>query len=149
MITIQGRPVIAGKGTGKALVTRMPINFTAAFTKPANILPGRRSAINDHHHDLFKKKLKGAVLVFPACIGSTYTGMMILQLIDYGVAPAAIIVQNADSLLISGVVLGDVWLERSFPVIEYQSDDIFDKVQNGDKIEVDGATGKINIYKGA
>ena len=145
MIEIQGRVVLPGRGTGPALVTRMPINFTAAFTKPANLIPSRRSAINDHHHELYKKRVKNTVLVFPAAIGSTYTGMMIMQLIFDGAAPAAMIVQNADSLLTSGVVLGDVWFNRSFPVIEYANDDIFEKIHNGDKVEIDGSTGEIKI----
>jgi predicted aconitase with swiveling domain len=145
MTVIKGRPVVRGKGTGPALVTRMPINFTAAFTKPVNLLPWKKSAIMDAHHELYNKPVKGMVLVFPACIGSTYTGMMLMQLMYDRVAPAAMVVQNADSLLTSGAVLGDVWFDRGVPIVEYESDDIFEKIRNGAQVEVDGVTGEIKL----
>ena len=80
--------------------------LTASFTKIKNILPFYRSQFQDRHHDFFKKDAKGKVLVFPSVIGSTYTGMVLLELITNQRAPAAMIVQNADSLLVSGPVLG-------------------------------------------
>ena len=44
------------------------------------------------------------VLVFPSCIGSTHTGLVLLDLVSMGRGPAALVVQKNDSLLISGVV---------------------------------------------
>ncbi len=61
MNTLTGRGVFGGRGSGPALVTRMPMNFTAAFTKLANLLPSKRSEIQDRHHELYKKKIKGKV----------------------------------------------------------------------------------------
>jgi len=135
-----------GKAGGPALVTRMPINFTAAFTKVGNSIPGRRSIIMDRHHDLYKQNIKGSVLVFPACIGSTYTGMVLLELMYGGNSPVAIVVQHADSLLVSGFVLADVWFDCGVPVVEYPSDDIYDLIKNGDNVEVNGDTGEIKVF---
>ena len=113
METLQGKPFVGGHGKGRAMVTRMPMNFTAAHTKPANLVPGWLSRVHDRHHDLYKKKIKGAVLVFPACIGSTYTGMVLLELMYRRTGPAAIIVQEADSLLVSG----QMHFGHSFPAL--------------------------------
>ena len=60
------------------------------------------------------------MLVFPSCIGSTHTGLVLLDLVSMGRGPAALIVQRNDSLLISGVVLSDVWFGRRIPVVEYE-----------------------------
>jgi predicted aconitase with swiveling domain len=61
-------------------------------------------------------------------------------------APAAIIVQDADSLLISGAILADVWFKSGIPVVEYNVPDLFDKIRTGDTVEVSGDTGDIKIY---
>ena len=145
MITIKGKGIFGGRAGGPALVTRMPMNFTAAFTKLANLLPGKRSEIQDRHHELYKKKITGKVLVFPAAIGSTYTGMVLLQRMYEKGSPAAMIVQRADSLLVSGAVLAETWFSRGVPVVEYGSDDLFEKIKTGDRVEVDGKTGEIKV----
>jgi predicted aconitase with swiveling domain len=145
MNTIKGRVMVDGHGEGIALVTRMPMNFTAGFTKGGNILPGMRSAFMDRHHELFKQKIKNRVLVFPACIGSTGAGGVLLELMYGGEAPAAMIIQRADSLLVAGAVLGGVWFDRVLPVVEYASDDIYQKIRTGDRVIVDGSTGEIRI----
>ncbi|OHD64435.1 MAG: hypothetical protein A2176_00515 [Spirochaetes bacterium RBG_13_51_14] len=126
----------------------MPMNFTAAFTKGGNILPGMRSAFMDRHHELYRQKVKNRVLVFPACIGSTGAGGALVELMFAREAPAAMIIQRADSLLVAGAVIGDVWFGRGFPVIEYGSDDIYEKIHTGDHVEVDGTTGEIRIITG-
>jgi predicted aconitase with swiveling domain len=145
MNVMKGLPILGGRATGPAIVTKMPINFTASFTKPKNLIGRWRSQIQDRHHELYGHDVKGGVLVYPATIGSTYTGMILLELIHHDCAPAAIIVQRADSLMVSGPILGDVWLDKGIPVVEYESDDIFEKVSSGDRLEVDGDTGEIKI----
>lgn len=145
MITLAGRGVVGGKASGPALVTRKPMNFTAAFSSPINLFPGRQSEIRDRHHELFTHKIKGTVLVFPACIGSTFTGMYLMQKMCDGQAPAALIVQNADALLVSGAILAEVWFQCGVPVLEYPGADLFEKIKTGDRVEVDGATGEIKV----
>ena len=145
MKTLQGKGITGGRGDGPALVSRMPLNVTASFTKLANLLPGRNSQIRDQHHDLYGQKLRGTVLVFPSCIGSTYPGLLMLELIKDDEAPVAMIVQQADSLLVSGLVLADVWFGKKVPVVQYESDDLFDQVATGQRVEVDADTGTIRI----
>jgi len=125
MKTLKGKSYVSGSAGGKALVTQMPINFTASFTSPVNILPGRRSEIRDRHHDLFGKKIKGRVLIFPAAIGSTFTGMVLLDLMFEKIAPCAMVVQKADSLLVSGSILANVWFKKGIPIVEYEKADLF------------------------
>ena len=145
MTSLKGKVMNPGKGKGRALVTKMPINFTAAFTKPVNLIPMKRGEIQDRHHDLYKKNIQGSVLVFPACIGSTFTGMVLMQLMVEGRGPAAIVVQNADSLLVSGAVLADAWFEMGVPVVEYKPGDLYEKIKTGDLVEVDGESGEIKV----
>ena len=142
---LHGKSIIAGRAQAQALVTQVPMNFTAAFTKLQNLPPWRRSEVQDRHHDLYQVPVKGKVLVFPAAIGSTYTGMVLLNLFYYGVGPVAMVVQNADTLMTSGVILADVWYGKGVPVVEYSGDDLYEKIRSGDLISVDGETGKIQV----
>jgi len=143
-----GKSYVGGKGAGPALATASPFSITASFSKPVNMLPWRRGEIMDRHHDLFGKNLDGTVFIFPACIGSTYTGMMLMELLRTGHGPAAIVVGQADSLLVSGVVLAEVWFGKGIPVVEYDTEDLMGKVKTGEMIEVDGDTGTIKIAVG-
>jgi predicted aconitase with swiveling domain len=136
MSGFQGKVMLTGRGAGPALVTAMPMNFTASFTKPMNLIPSRRAQVMDRHHDLFKKNIEGSVLVFPACIGSTFTGMVLMQLMVEGHAPVAMIVRHADPLLVSGAVLAEVWFKKGVPVVEYRGDDLFARIKTGDWVEV-------------
>jgi len=147
MQTLTGHVVIKGFGSGQALVTQIPINFAAALAGVSSIIPGKRGVIQDRHHELFQKNIKGKVLVFPACIGSTFTGMVLMQLMYKKEAPAAMITQNADPLLVSGAILADVWFKCGIPVVEYKAEDLYGNIHTGDMVEVNGDTGEIKIFK--
>jgi len=146
MQTLTVDVVVKGFGSGQALVTQKPINFAAALAGVSSIIPGKRGVIQDRHHELFQKNIKGKVLVFPTCIGSTFTGMVLMQLMYKKEAPAAMIIQNPDSLLVSGAILAEVWFSCGIPVVEYREKDLYDKIHTGDTVEVNGDTGEIKIY---
>ena len=148
MKLLQGRGIIKGRARGPALISRTPINFTASLTKLQNLLPGRRAEIQDRHHELYRQNVKGTVLVFPACIGSTYTGMVLLEIMYRRATPVAMIVQEADSLLVSGSTIAETWFGCGIPIVEFPSDDLYDEIKTGDTVEVDGATGEIRINQG-
>ncbi len=142
---LECKGVIGGTASGPAMVTKQPINFTAAMCKVPNMLPSKRAEIRDGHHELFKQNIGGRVLVFPSCIGSTHTGLVLLDLVSMERGPAALIVQHNDSLLISGVVLSDVWFGKKIPVVEYPGDDIYDLIADGVEVTVDGDAGEISV----
>lgn len=121
---IQGQVIVAGSATGEALVTNQAINFTAAHCKPANLLPGKKSQMHDRHHPLYRAETRGRILIFPSCIGSTHTGLVLLDLISQNIGPAGLIVGQADSLLISGVALAQVWFARSIPIVALPGDSV-------------------------
>jgi predicted aconitase with swiveling domain len=139
----QGNIIISGKAEGKAMVTKEPINFTAAFTKISNMLPGKSAEIMDRHHDLFGNNIHNRVLFFPSCIGSTHTGLVLLDLVRMERGPAALVVQKADPILISGIILSEVWYGPKIPIVEYDDADLFEMISNGDEVLVD--QGKVQI----
>jgi len=143
MNSFKGKPIVSGKGTGPAVVTDKPINFTAALLKSANII--FRDRLSDKHHELYRTRLKGKVLVFPACVGSTFTGQVLLELAVNKCAPAALIVQKADPLLASGPLMAEVWYGLGIPLVEYSGGDLYATLKKGVRVTVDGSTGMITV----
>ena len=145
MHTVTGNPVIKGKATGPALFTDKAFNFTAAFTKPENLIPGNKAMVRDRHHPWFKQSVYGKVLFIPTAIGSTHTGLVLLDLVRLEKGPAAMVVDVADSLLVSGIVLSEVWYGISIPIVEYPTQELAEMVKDGMTVTVDGDTGEIKI----
>jgi predicted aconitase with swiveling domain len=143
MKEIQGRGIISGKAKGRALVTSYPLNLTSGLSKPQNMFNRLAGVYYDRHHELYRQDLYNRILVFPQTIGSTFTGMVVLELIRRGRSPLAMIVQEADPLLTSGLILAEVWLEKNIPLIEIPDPHLFDHFHTGEMVELDGNTGKI------
>ena len=145
MREFKARKITGGCARGPALKTRQAINFTGAMCKPANLMPGRKAEVRDDHHELFGRSIKDSVLVFPSAVGSTHTGLVILDLVSRAQGPVAMVVQQADSLLVSGIVLSEVWYGPSIPLLECADPELFDAVQDGQIVEVDAGEGVIRI----
>ena len=145
MINLLAKVVIDGACDARALVTREPINFTAALCKLPNLWPSKRGVSQDEHHELFGQDLTGKALVFPSCIGSTYTGLVLLELVRSERGPAALVVQKADPLLVSGVVLSEVWYGQSIPVLEHSENNLFHAIHTGDRILIEPGSDKIGV----
>ena len=145
MREFKGRAITGGSASGPALKTGQAINFTGAMCKPANLFPGRKAEMRDDHHELFGKNIKGKVLLFPSAVGSTHTGLVILDLVSLHQGPVAMVVQQADSLLVSGIVLSEVWYGPSIPLVECADPALFDAISDGARVEVDAEAGVVRI----
>jgi predicted aconitase with swiveling domain len=143
MRSFTGKPVLGGQAKGPALFTDQAVNFTAGFTKPQNLLPWKRSQFCDRHHPWCGEDLKGKVVFLPACIGSTHTGLVVLDLVRLGIGPAAIVVEDADPLLVSGAVLSEVWYGRGMPIVSCHIAQFAAAIKTGTIAEVNGDTGEV------
>lgn len=147
-LRFQGRPILGGVGRGPLLMTEAAMNFTAAFTKPHNLIPGRRAEVRDRHHPWFKTSLSGRVIVIPTAIGSTHTGLVLLDLARMKRGPAAILVDQADSLMVSGIILSEVWYGPGIPVVEIPTAELRARLHDGEVVTVDGGTGEVTVERG-
>jgi uncharacterized protein len=93
---------VGGRGSGKALVTKQPINFLA-------MIDTKKYIIKDRNHELYGKSMKDAILVFPHAIGSSVGAYAIYSLKVNGVAPRAVICSNkADIITSSGCAISNI-----------------------------------------
>ncbi len=147
MTSLRVKIIIDGACDAPALVSRQPINFTAALCKVPNLLPFKRGEVRDQHHELFGQNIDGTALVFPSCVGSTYTGLVLLELVSLARGPAALVVQKADPLLVSGVILSEVWYKKSIPVLEHPGEDLFDGIWTGDRVRFEPGADEIVVER--
>jgi len=90
------------------------------------------------HRDFSNIELKNMEGAMAAAIGSACTGMMLLQAAYDGHGSAALVVNDADSLMVSGVILAGVRFGKGVPVVE---------CKGGGRVEADGHTGQAVISR--
>lgn len=130
-ITLKGRKIVEGKCTAEALVSSKAISFLGGID-PAD---GR---IIERNHPLCGACVKGKILVFPHGHGSTVGSYVLYSLAKKGLAPAAIINQTADPVVVIGAIIAEV------PMIDHVD---VEKIRTGDTVEVDGCKGTARVLK--
>lgn len=119
------RTIVCGYGIGDALLSVEPINFLS-------MIDTEKGIINDRHHELFGKCIKGTVLVFPGAIGSSVGAYAIYSMKVNGVAPTAIICSNkADITTASGCAISNI------PLVDTPDVKSFLAIRSGMEVKVD------------
>jgi hypothetical protein len=131
LLTLQGRKIVEGACTAEALVTAKPISFLGGVD-PAD------GKIIEKNHDLCGACIKDKILVFPHGHGSTVGSYVMYSLAKKGLAPAAIINQTADPVVVVGAIIANI------PMID-QID--IERIKTGDTVELDGCKGVARILK--
>ena len=133
-LQINCRRIVGGNGSGKALVTKQPINFLA-------MIDTKRYIIKDRNHELYGKSMKDAILVFPHAIGSSVGAYAIYSLKVNGVAPRAVICSNkADIITASGCAISNI------PLVDTSEKVSSSYIVTGLEIIVDADNKKIIIH---
>ena len=120
-----------GTCTSEALVSTKPISFLGGVD-PAD------GKIIEKNHDLCGACIKDKVLVFPHGHGSTVGSYVMYSLAKKGLAPAAIINQTADPVVVVGAIIANI------PMIDRID---IKQIKTGDTVEVDGYKGVARISK--
>ncbi len=107
---LAGTVVVAGAGSGPALITDEPLSFWGG-------LDPNTGEIIDRHHPLSGQFLTGRVLILPRGRGSCSASGVLLEAIRNETAPAAIITHEVDPIIGLGSILGDELYGRPIPVV--------------------------------
>ncbi|KUO39906.1 MAG: hypothetical protein AVW05_04040 [Hadesarchaea archaeon DG-33] len=118
---MKGRTISPGKAQGEAIVSKEPIGFYGG-------IDSKTSVVIEKGHELEGKSVKDKILVFPQGKGSTVGSYIIYGLKKNGVAPAAIVNKETETIVATGVILAGI------PCVD--GIDI-DKIKTGDKLKVD------------
>lgn len=137
MPTFQGRAVVPGSATAKALVSRQGFNTLASFQKALMFKDKSAKCSDQNNPDIYEKPMHGAALCLPQTIGSTTGGMVLYCAAALGQQPACLLFSKPiDSLAAAGAILADVWTDVSMPVVDNLGEEFLAYVSTGASVEV-------------
>ncbi len=130
--TIKGRCIARGKANGEVLISKDAISFLGGVDEKTGI-------VQEKGHSIEGKCIAGKVLVFPRGKGSTVGSYVILQLKKNGVAPAAMVNLDAETIIAVGAIISKI------PMVDKLEKDVFLILKDGMKAEVDGSAGTVSF----
>lgn len=98
---LQGRTIYTGRAEGEALVTRMGISFFGGVDPESGVVVERG-------HELEGQSIAGKVLVFPTGKGSTVGSYTLYRLKKAGLAPAAIVNTECETITAVGCIIAEI-----------------------------------------
>ncbi|AUX09400.1 hypothetical protein AArcSl_1772 [Halalkaliarchaeum desulfuricum] len=98
---IDGRAITDGRGEGEVLRSSEPVSFYGAV----DLSTGE---FIEEGHELEGHNVAGKVLVFPRGKGSTVGSYVLYGLAKNGVAPAAILNEETETIVATGAILGEI-----------------------------------------
>jgi predicted aconitase with swiveling domain len=131
---VQCKGAAPGKAAGPALVSRDAICFY--------LVDPTSGIVIESGHALEGKNVAGAVVAFPSGKGSTSVqtdGLFVLA--RAGLAPAALVVQEFDTVLVASAVMIGIPLVRCSP-------EDFARIDDGDMVDVDADSETLTIRSG-
>ncbi len=126
---LTGRKISTGHASGEALVTSMGISFYGGVDPQT----GR---VVEKGHELEGQSIAGRVLVFPTGKGSTVGSYTLYRLKKAGLAPAAIVNAEAETITAVGCIISDIPCVDHVPI---------GKIRTGMQVSVDGESGVVGI----
>ncbi|MEM7694044.1 MAG: DUF126 domain-containing protein [Pseudomonadota bacterium] len=109
-MALTGHTLYAGDGAGPLLRLTAPISLWGGVAAKTGIITARG-------HPQCGKSLARTVAWLPGLIGSSSSASIMLELINNGVAPAAVLLARSDAILVTGcIVAGEMGL-RAPPVV--------------------------------
>lgn len=128
---MKGRTIYPGKAEGIALVSKQPIGFYGGIDAKTGIVIEKGS-------ELEGESVKDRVLVFPCGKGSTVGSYVIYGLKKNGVAPAAIVNSETETIVATGAILAGI------PCID--GIDI-SSIKTGDKLRIEAGEREAELEK--
>ncbi len=126
---MKGRIISPGCVEGEAIVSQEPIGFYGGVDAKSGI-------VIDSGHELEGKSVTNKILVFPCGKGSTVGSYVIYGLKKNGVAPLAIVNEETETIVATGVILAGI------PCLD-QIDLKRLNVKSGERLKVDADLGII------
>jgi uncharacterized protein len=123
----EGRTINPGKAEAEAIVSTEPIGFYGGIDPKTGI-------VIEKGHQLEGECVTGKVLVFPNGKGSTVGSYVVYGLHVNGVGPAAIINEETETIVATGVILADVPCVDGIDISQ---------IKTGDKLRIDAEAGTV------
>jgi len=131
---IKCRKISEGKAEGEVIVSKDSVCFY--------LVEPETGVVVEKNHDLEGKSIAGKILVMPSGKGSSVVQADgLYKLAQNDKAPKAMIIEHADTVLVSGAIVMEI------PMVFKVGSEFYDTIKNGDAIELDSDAGVIRIKK--
>lgn len=128
---LRGRSIYTGSTVGEALVTRMGISFFGGIDPQTGV-------VVEKGHELEGHSVAGKVLIFPSGKGSTVGSYTLYRLKKAGLAPAAILNAECETITAVGCIIAEIPCVDRVPIERFRS---------GDVVKVDAAAGVVEVIR--
>ena len=125
----QGRKIYQGRVEGEALVTSMGISFYGGVDPDSGL-------VVEKGHELEGQSISGKVLVFPTGKGSTVGSYTLYRLKRAGLAPAAIINAECETITAVGCIISEIPCVDRIPI---------EQLAPGARLRIDGEVGLVEV----
>lgn len=136
----RGHVLAAGTASGPALVLEAPLSFWGGVDP-------RTGLITDRHHPQHGQRVTGRVLLLPAGRGSSSSSSVLAEAIRLGTAPLALLLREADEILVLGALVAEHLYGRSCPLLVLP-EAAYRAVMTGDRVAV-RADGTVTVTAAA
>ena len=126
---LSGRVIYPGNARGEALVSGSAISFFGGIDPDTGL-------VVEKGHELQGQSIAGRVLVFPHGKGSTVGSYTLYRLKHNGLAPAAILNAECETIIAVGCIIAEIPCLDQLPVASLHS---------GQFISVDGELGTVDV----
>ena len=125
------RVLVAGSADGEVLVLDEPLSFWGGF----DVASGR---VSDARHPQYGSSLTGKIVVMPYARGSSSTANSLAESIHRGTGPAAILLDEADEIIVLGAAVPGELYDEWCPVVVID-ESLRSQLHNGRQVSVSPA----------
>ena len=137
-VTVKCKTAVYGNVRAELLWANAPMSFWGTVDPQSGL-------IRDNRHALYMKNMAGKVLAFTTPKGSSGTGLIILEQIRTGCAPAAIINLRSDPVVLTGPIIAKRFYNVDIPVVNLSEED-YAKLEGAKEVEFHDDRDEIDIY---
>ena len=118
-------------------------NDPFSFVGGVNIQTGE---ISDYRHANYQENIKGRAFAFPFGKGSSGAGLVLMEMLRIGTAPAALINVYTDPVILTGPLICKHFYGQILPVINLSEED-YAKLEGAKQIELFADKDEVVVYK--
>ncbi len=133
-IVIKGHRGVGAKVTGVALVASD--NFSARYD-----LDRIKGEFSRPAHKLCGQNYVGKILILDAAKGGVATSWMLREMAERDMAPAALLLNNANPIMAQGAAFA------ALPFMDRFEEDITQAVRDGETVTIDPEAGTLTIHR--
>ena len=137
-VTVKCKTAVYGNVRAELLWANEPMSFWGTVDPQSGL-------IRDNRHARYMKNMAGKVLAFTTPKGSSGTGLIILEQIRTGCAPAAIINLRSDPVVLTGPIIAKRFYNVDIPVVNLSEED-YAKLEGAKEVEFHDDRDEIDIY---